>query len=54
MERSREEAGVDNPELLNYRYALRPLRELYGYLPAARFSRRYLKAVRPRIVDALQ
>ncbi len=46
--------GPDSLELENYRYALRPLRELYGPHPAAKFTPKCLKAVRQRMVDALQ
>jgi len=37
-------------EAENFRYALRPLRELYGRTPAAKFGPKALKAVRARMV----
>jgi len=46
--------GDESLELDNYRTALRHLRELYGTHPAARFTPKCLKAVRQRMVDALQ
>lgn len=39
-------------ELTGYRYALRPLRELYGYSRAAEFGPLALKAVRQKMIDA--
>ncbi len=34
-----------------YRYCLRPMRELYGSTPAADFSPLILKAVRQRMIE---
>jgi hypothetical protein len=39
-------------ELKNVRVALRPLRALYGMLPAAEFSPLKLKAVRQKLIDS--
>jgi len=46
--------GADSPELENYKNALRPLRELYGPHPAAKFTPKCFKAVRQRMIDAKQ
>ncbi len=43
--------GTTTNELSDYRYSLRPLRHLYGSLPAAEFSPLKLKAVRQLMVD---
>jgi len=40
-----------NKELDQFKLALRPLRELYGDLPAVEFGPRALKAVRQRMID---
>ncbi len=48
----RHEDGTPTNELTDYRYSLRPLRELYGPTPAADFSPLKLKAVRQRMVCA--
>jgi integrase len=44
--------GMPTEELKEYRYSLRPLRELYGTLPVAEFTPLKLKAVRQRMIDA--
>jgi integrase len=44
--------GTPTNELGEFRYAFRPLRELYGPTPAADFSPLKLKAVRQRMIDA--
>ncbi|MBP3955606.1 hypothetical protein J8F10_09965 [Gemmata sp. G18] len=43
--------GQPTKELLVIRYALRPLRELYGTSPATEFGPLKLKAVRQRMID---
>jgi len=43
--------GAGNKELQQYKYALKPLRELYGSQPAAKFSPKCLRAVRQRMVE---
>lgn len=44
--------GTPTGEEVNYRYALKPLRALYGDLPAAEFSPLKLKAVRQEMITA--
>jgi hypothetical protein len=44
--------GATSSEQKDYRLSLRPLRELYGVMPAADFSPLKLKAARQRMVDA--
>jgi integrase len=44
--------GKPTKELLVIRYALRPVRELYGLTPAAEFGPLRLKAVRQQMVEA--
>lgn len=44
--------GTPTSEIENYRYSLRPLKELYGGTPAAEFSPLKLKATRQRMIDA--
>jgi integrase len=46
--------GTPTTELKEYRYSLRPLRELYGHTPARDFGPLALKAVRQRMVEAGQ
>lgn len=46
--------GECSKELKQYGYALRHLRALYGSTPAASFGPKRFKAVRQRMVDALQ
>lgn len=46
----RYEDGTPTNELTDYRYSLRPLRELYGDMPADEFSPLRLKAVRQRMI----
>jgi integrase len=48
----RHEDGAPTNELVNLRYSFRPLKELYGTLPAAELSPLKLKAVRQRLIDA--
>jgi integrase len=48
----RHEDGTPTNELNNLRASLRPLRELYGMLPAAEFSPLKLKAVRQKMIDS--
>jgi integrase len=48
----RREDGTSTSELRDYKLSLRPLRELYGTIPAADFSPLKLKAVRQRMIDA--
>jgi integrase len=48
----RRDDGTATNELGEFRYSLRPLRELYGAAPAAEFSPLKLKAVRQRMIDA--
>jgi integrase len=48
----RGEDGHPTNELNDYRLSLRPLKELYGRLPAAEFSPLKLKAVRQKMVEA--
>src|SRR5262249_24758605 len=43
--------GMDSKELRQYRYSLKPLKDLYGTSPAARFTPKCLKAVRQRMAD---
>src|SRR5205823_3871403 len=43
--------GADNKELDQYRYSLRPLREMYGSYPADKFTPKCLKAVRQRMAE---
>jgi hypothetical protein len=43
--------GAGGKELAQYRYSLRPLKELYGATPAARISPKCLRAVRQRMID---
>ncbi len=43
--------GEGNKELEQYRYSLRPLREMYGDHPADRFTPKCLKAVRQGMAD---
>jgi integrase len=42
----RRQDGTASPGLDHFRYAIRPLRDLYGSLPAAEFSPKKLKAIR--------
>lgn len=51
-EHYRHEDGTPTNELTDYRYSLRPLRELYGPTSAADFSPLKLKAVRQRMMGA--
>jgi hypothetical protein len=44
--------GTPTGELREYRFSLRPLRELYGHTPAAAFGPLALKALRQAMVDA--
>jgi integrase len=48
----RHEDGEPTSELDNHRLSLRPLRKLYGALPAADFSPLKLKAVRQQMIEA--
>jgi hypothetical protein len=48
----RHEDGTPTNELTDYRYSLRPLRELYGDSPAEEFSPLRLKAVRQRMIES--
>ncbi len=48
----RREDGTTTSELVLYRYSLKPLRELYGTLPASEFSPLKLKAVRQKMIQA--
>src|SRR5206468_1739063 len=43
--------GAGNKELDQYRYSLRPLKELYGSTLAKEFSPKCLKAVRQKMAD---
>jgi integrase len=43
--------GINNKELEQFRYSLRPLKTLYGTHPAARFTPKCLKVVRQNMVD---
>jgi integrase len=43
--------GDDSKELRQYRYSLRPLRQMYGSQPAKNFTPKCLKAVRQRMAD---
>ncbi|MBO0699618.1 MAG: site-specific integrase [Zavarzinella sp.] len=43
--------GTPTSEVENYRYSLRPVRELYGHTPAAQFGPLALKAVRRKMVE---
>jgi integrase len=45
------ERGADNKELRQYKYSIRPLRELYGTTLVADFDSRRFKLVRQRMVD---
>ncbi len=44
--------GSPTTEVENYRYSLRPLKELYGHTRTAEFGPLALKAVRKRMIDA--
>jgi integrase len=44
--------GATSKEVKHFRYAVRPVKELFGTLPAAQFSPKRLKAVRKRMIDA--
>jgi integrase len=44
--------GTNTSELRDYKLSNRPLRELYGTLPVAKFSPLKLKAVRQKMIDA--
>ena len=44
--------GRPTSEIREYRYSLRPVRDLYGVTPAAAFGPRSLAAVRQRMLDA--
>jgi integrase len=48
----RREDGTHTNELNDWKLTLRPLKELYGTLPAAEFSPLKLEAVRQRMIDA--
>lgn len=48
----RHEDGTHTNELTDYRYSLRPLRELYGDMPADEFSPLRLKAVRQKMIES--
>ncbi|HEY1189424.1 MAG TPA: tyrosine-type recombinase/integrase [Gemmata sp.] len=48
----RDTDGKPTKELLVIRYALRPVRELYGTTPAAEFGPLKLKAVRQQMIDS--
>ena len=43
--------GAGNKELEQFRYSLRPLREMYGQHPADKFTPKCLKAVRQRMAE---
>src|SRR5206468_1114012 len=47
-----QRGGQPTRELDNIRDALRPVRELYGYAPAAQFGPLALKVVRRAMIDA--
>ena len=47
----RDPDGVPTEEVVNFKRALKPVRELYGHTPAAEFGPLALKAVRQRMVD---
>ncbi|HJZ93580.1 MAG TPA: site-specific integrase [Gemmataceae bacterium] len=51
-EHYRHPDGTPTTEVENFRYALKPLRELYGHTPAGKFGPLALKAVRQRWVNA--
>jgi integrase len=44
--------GTTTHELVDYRYSIRPLRQMYGTLPAADLGPLKLKAVRQKMLDA--
>jgi integrase len=44
--------GTPTAEPDNFRYALRPLREMYGHTPAAQFGPLGLKSVRQRFIES--
>jgi hypothetical protein len=44
--------GRPTSELAEYRYSLRPLREMYGHTPAAEFGPLGLKAIRSGMIQA--
>lgn len=44
--------GTPTTEVENYRYSLRPVRELYGHTMAGKFGPLALKAVRQTLIDA--
>jgi integrase len=44
--------GTPTSEQNNFRYALRPLREMYGHTPAVGFGPLALKALRQRFIDS--
>jgi integrase len=48
----RRHDGTLTSEPDNYRQALRPLRELYGFTPAGEFGPKRLRAVRQKMIDA--
>jgi integrase len=48
----RDPDGRSTTEVKEYRYSLRPVRELYGHTPAAEFGPVALRAVRQRMIDA--
>ncbi|MBO0698082.1 MAG: site-specific integrase, partial [Zavarzinella sp.] len=50
-EHYRHPDGTPTTEVENFRYALKPLRELYGHTPAGRFGPLALKTVRQRWID---
>jgi hypothetical protein len=47
----RDREGNPTKEVENYKYSLRPLRHLYGALPANEFTPLKLKAVRKTMID---
>jgi integrase len=47
----RDPDGNPTLELDNYKYALRPLKALYGHTPVADLDQRALKAIRQRMID---
>jgi len=47
----RDREGNPTKEVENYKYSLRPLRQLYGALPANEFTPLKLKAVRKTMID---
>ena len=51
LEYAHQYYGAGSKELANFKYAMRPVKELFGGTPAGEFSPKKLKAVRDRMIE---